>query len=155
MFTDIVASTERLERLGDRRWRAVLAAHHDGVRCLLDRHQGREVNTTGDGFVATFDGPGRAIACATALRDAAERDGLDVRIGLHTGEVERIGDDIGGIAVHLAARICAQAESGEVCVSRTVTDLVAGSGIAFSPRGECELKGISGRWALFGVEATP
>jgi class 3 adenylate cyclase len=123
------------------------------VRRLLERFRGREVNTLGDGFIATFDGPGRAIQCACAIRDAVQALGIEVRTGLHTGEVEVRGDDVAGIAVHLAQRVSGLAPAGEVRVSRTVTDLVAGSGIDFEDRGEHELKGVPGTWHLYAVKA--
>jgi class 3 adenylate cyclase len=153
LFTDIVGSTDRAVQLGDRAWRTLLDAHDGVVRRQLERFRGRVVNTMGDGFVATFDGPGRAIHCACAIRDAVEALGIEVRTGLHTGEVEVRGDDVAGIAVHLAQRVSAQAGPGEVLVSRTVTDLVAGSGIQFEDRGEHELKGVPGSWRLYAVVA--
>ena len=152
LFTDIVDSTQRAVELGDQRWKELLTKHDAQVRRQLERFQGREVNTTGDGFVATFDGPARAIRCATAIRDAVRSIGLEVRAGLHTGEVEVRGDDISGIAVHLAARVAAAAGAGEVLVSRTVVDLVAGSGLEFAARGQHVLKGVPGEWELFAVE---
>jgi class 3 adenylate cyclase len=152
LFTDVVGSTERAAELGDERWRELLGAHHAQVRRQLDRFQGREVKTTGDGFLATFDGPARAIRCATAIRDAVRGLGLEVRAGLHTGEVEVSDGDIAGIAVHLGARVAAEAEPGEVLVSRTVVDLVAGSGLTFADRGVRWLRGVPGDWQLFAVE---
>jgi class 3 adenylate cyclase/pimeloyl-ACP methyl ester carboxylesterase len=151
LFTDIVASTERAASLGDRRWRLLLDAHDRVVREQLRRFRGREVKTTGDGFLASFDGPARAIRCAETIVDATNTLGVDVRAGLHTGECEVRGDDLGGLAVHIAARVGALAASGEVLVSSTVKDLVAGSGIAFGDRGEHELKGVPGRWRLFAL----
>jgi class 3 adenylate cyclase len=151
LFTDIVGSTEQAGALGDRRWRELLDAHDRVVRRQLERFRGREVNTVGDGFVATFDGPGRAIQCACAIRDAVKALEIEVRTGLHTGEIEMRGEDVAGIAVHLAQRVSALARSGEVLVSRTVTDLVAGSGIQFEDRGEHELKGVPGNWRLYAV----
>jgi class 3 adenylate cyclase len=151
MFTDIVSSTERAHALGDRRWRELLDQHDLVVRRQLDRHLGTEVNTTGDGFVATFEGPARAVQCAVAIRDAASQLGIQVRGGVHTGEVELRGSDIAGIAVHIAARVAALAEPECIWVSRTVTDLVIGSGIRFEPRGDHDLKGVPGTWALFAV----
>ena len=151
-FTDIVSSTERAAELGDRKWRGLLDAHDSAVRRQLDRFRGREVNTAGDGFVATFDGPGRAIECACAIRDAVRALGLEVRIGLHTGEIEVRGDDIAGIAVHIAARVSAAAGPGEVFVSGAIPSLVAGSGIDFTDRGEHELKGLPGTWRLYSVD---
>jgi class 3 adenylate cyclase len=153
LFTDIVGSTERAAQLGDRAWRALLDAHDGVVRRQLERFRGREVKTVGDGFVATFDGPGRAIQCACAIRDAVKALEIEVRTGLHTGEIEIRGEDVAGIAVHLAQRVSATAHPGEVLVSRTVTDLVAGSGLQFEDRGEHELKGVPGSWRLFAVEA--
>jgi class 3 adenylate cyclase len=153
LFTDIVGSTERATTLGDRRWRELLDGHDRAVRRQLARFGGREVNTTGDGFVATFDGPGRAIGCACAIRDVVAALEINVRTGLHTGEIEMRGDDVAGIAVHIAQRVSALAQPSEVLVSRTVTDLVAGSGIQFEDRGEHELKGVLGTWRLFAVAA--
>jgi class 3 adenylate cyclase len=152
LFTDIVGSTETATRLGDRRWAEILDAHHRLVRRELERFRGREVDTAGDGFFATFDGPARAIQCACAIRDAVRAAGLQIRAGVHTGEVEVTDDKITGIAVHIGARVGAAAEAGEVLVSRTVTDLVVGSGIRFEDRGEHELKGVQGRWQLFAVQ---
>jgi len=151
MFTDIVGSTERATRLGDARWRELLAAHHDAVRRELARFRGREVKTLGDGYLATFDGPARAIRCGHAIAEAVRRAGLEVRVGLHSGEVELIDDDVGGIAVHIAARVGALAAAGEVLVSSTVKDLVAGSGITFEDRGTRTLKGIGDEWRLFAA----
>jgi class 3 adenylate cyclase len=153
LFTDIVASTERAAELGDKRWRELLDAHDRAVRRQLERFRGQEVNTVGDGFVATFDGPGRGIQCACAIRDALKPLEIEVRTGLHTGEIELRGDDVAGIAVHLAQRVSGLAPAGEVLVSRTVTDLVAGSGIDFEDRGEHELKGVPGTWHLYAVRA--
>ena len=151
LFTDIVASTERAASLGDRPWRLLLDAHDRVVREQLRRFRGREVKTTGDGFLASFDGPARAIRCAETIVDATKTLGVDVRAGLHTGECEVRGDDLGGLAVHIAARVGALAASGEVLVSSTVKDLVAGSGIEFGDRGEHELKGVPGVWRLFAL----
>ena len=151
MFTDVTASTERAAALGDHRWKELLDAHDAAVRHQLEAFRGREVKTTGDGFLATFDGPARAIRCAEAIRAAASELGLDVRIGLHTGEVEVRGDDIGGLAVHIGQRVSALTEPSEILVSSTVKDLVAGSGIEFDPRGEHELKGVPESWRLFAV----
>jgi pimeloyl-ACP methyl ester carboxylesterase len=153
MFTDIVGSTERASELGDRRWRELLDEHERLTRTELDRHQGQEVKTTGDGVLATFDGPARAIRCATSLASATERLGLPVRVGLHTGECERRNGDIGGIAVHIGARVMAEAGPGEVLVSRTVKDLTVGSDIDFEERGARQLKGVPGEWELFAVTA--
>jgi class 3 adenylate cyclase len=152
LFTDVVGSTERAALVGDRRWRELLDRHDATVRRQLERFQGREIKTVGDGFLATFDGPARAIRCACAIRDALRPLGLDVRAGLHTGEVELRDNDIGGIAVHVAQRVSALAAPGEVLVSRTVVDLVAGSSIQFSRGQDRELKGLPGKWRLFTVE---
>jgi class 3 adenylate cyclase len=154
LFTDIVGSTELAVRLGDRRWRDLLDAHHASVRGELSRFRGREVKTAGDGFLATFDGPARAIRCADAIRTAVRTLGIEIRAGLHTGEIELMGDDVGGIAVHLGARVAAEAGSGEVLVSSTVKDLVAGSGIEFDDRGAHTLKGVPGEWRLFAATPT-
>jgi pimeloyl-ACP methyl ester carboxylesterase len=151
MFTDVVGSTARAAELGDTRWRELLAAHHAGMRRELTRFRGREVKTLGDGCLATFDGPARAIRCGRAITEAARTLGLDVRVGLHSGEVELMEDDIGGIAVHIASRVGALAAVGEVLVSSTVKDLVAGSGIRFVDRGERQLKGLSDEWRLFAA----
>jgi pimeloyl-ACP methyl ester carboxylesterase len=151
LFTDIVGSTERLAQVGDRRWRELLGAHHAVVRRELERFRGREVNTAGDGFLATFDGPARAVRCAGAIRDAVRSVGLEVRAGVHTGEIELMGDDVGGIAVHIGARVAAGAGPGEILVSSTVKDLVAGSGLVFEDRGAHALKGVPGEWRLFRV----
>lgn len=153
LFTDIVGSTGHAVRSGDRRWTELLSVHNVAVRRILSEHGGREVNTTGDGFVATFDRPGAAIRCATAIRNASSGDGLEVRAALHAGEVEVLGEDIGGIAVHIAARILALCEPGEVLLSRTVRDLVAGSGIAFDDRGVHALRGLPEEWQLYAVAA--
>jgi len=151
LFTDIVGSTERLAELGDRRWRELLEDHFRLARRELGRHRGREVKTTGDGLLATFDGPARAIRCANAIRNAVRQLGIEIRAGLHTGEVEILDRDIGGIAVHTGARVVTEAEPGEVLVSSTVKDLVAGSGIEFDDRGAHTLKGVPGEWRLFRV----
>ncbi len=151
LFTDIVDSTAQSSALGDRRWRELLDDHDDLVRRELHQFRGREINTTGDGFLATFDGPARAIRCAQAIVQAVQSLGLRVRAGLHTGECERRGDDVAGITVHIGARVVARAEPDEVLVSRTLVDLVAGSGIEFVDRGEHELKGVPGSWRLFSV----
>ena len=151
LFTDIVASTRQAAALGDSRWRTLMESHNALTRAVVDQHNGRLVKTTGDGLVATFDGPGRAIRCAFALTEAVRPLGVEIRAGLHTGEIEVIGDDIAGIAVHLAARVMAEAGAGEVLVSSAVPPLVAGSSIEFADRGEHELKGIPGTWRLFLV----
>jgi class 3 adenylate cyclase len=145
LFTDIVGSTERAVELGDRRWRDLLAGHDATVRRQLERFRGREVDTAGDGFFATFDGPARAVRCATSIRDAVRAHGLEIRAGVHTGECELDGDKVLGIAVHTGARVSALAEPGEVLVSATVRDLVSGSGIEFEDRGERTLKGVGER----------
>jgi class 3 adenylate cyclase len=150
LFTDIVGATERAAELGDRRWRELLEQHHAVVRRELDRFRGREVDTAGDGFLATFDGPARGIRCAWAARNGVRALGLEIRAGLHTGECELILDKVGGIAVHTGARVASAAPPGEVLVSSTVRDLVAGSGIRFEDRGEHELKGV-GAWRLYSV----
>jgi class 3 adenylate cyclase/pimeloyl-ACP methyl ester carboxylesterase len=153
LFTDIVGSTAKAVELGDARWRELLESHHAVVRRLLVRHRGTELDTAGDGFFASFDGPARAIRCASAITESVRDLGLEVRAGLHTGECERTNNKIGGIAVHIGARVAAQADAGEVVVSSTVKDLVAGSGIAFRERGTAELKGVPGEWRLFAVES--
>jgi len=151
MFTDIVGSTERAAELGDRRWRETLEGYLTTVRRELERFRGREIDTAGDGVFATFDGPARAIRCACAIRDEVRRLGLEVRIGLHTGECEVIGAKVGGIAVHTGARVAGMARAQEILVSGTVKDLVAGSGIGFEDRGGQVLKGVPGEWRLFAV----
>ena len=151
MFTDIVGSTERAAKLGDARWRELLSAHQAAVRRELTQFRGREVKTLGDGCLATFDGPARAIRCGQAIVDSSRPSGLEVRVGLHSGEVELMDDDVGGIAVHIAARVGALAGPDEVLVSSTVKDLVAGSGIPFADRGTHRLKGIDDEWRLFAA----
>jgi class 3 adenylate cyclase len=151
LFTDVVGSTDRVAAIGDRAWSALLDRHDDAVRDQLARFSGRQERLTGDGVLATFDGPARAIRCGTAIRDASREIGIDVRVGIHTGEVERRGTELAGIAVHLAYRVCQTAQPGEVLVSRTVVDLVAGSGTIFDDRGEHRLKGIPAAWRLFAV----
>jgi len=151
LFTDIVDSTRRAAEMGDRDWHALLDAHDAVVRAQLVRFRGREVNTSGDGFLAMFDGPQRAIRCAMAIRDAVQSLGIDVRAGLHTGECELRGDDIGGIAVHIGARVSAMAGPNDVLVSSTLRDLVIGSGLEFEDRGAHQLKGVPGEWCLFAV----
>jgi len=153
LFTDIVRSTELAARMGDRSWRDLLDHHNLLVRRQLERFRGREIDTAGDGFFASFDGPARAIQCACAIRDAGRALGLQIRAGIHTGECELLGGKLTGLSVHLGARIASRSESGEVMVSRTVKDLVAGSGLVFDDRGEHELKGIPGTWRLFSVVA--
>jgi class 3 adenylate cyclase len=151
LFTDIVDSTRRAAEMGDRNWHALLDAHDAVVRSQLNRFRGREVNTSGDGFLAMFDGPQRAIRCAIAIRDAVQALGIQVRAGLHTGECEVRGDDIGGIAVHIGARVSALAGANNVLVSSTLRDLVIGSGLEFEDRGTHQLKGVPGEWHLFAV----
>jgi class 3 adenylate cyclase len=151
LFTDLVGSTGRAAELGDRRWRDLLEQHHASVRRELERFDGKEVDTAGDGFFATFDGPARAIRCARAIVDAVRPLGLEVRAGLHTGEVELADGKIAGIAVNIGARVAARADAGEVLVSSTVKDLVAGSGLEFEDRGAATLKGVPGEWRLFAV----
>lgn len=151
LFTDIVDSTKRASEIGDRDWHALLDAHDAVIRAQLNRFRGREVNTSGDGFLATFDGPQRAIRCAMAIRDAVAALGIEVRAGLHTGECEVRGDDIGGIAVHIGARVSALSGPNEVLVSSTLRDLVIGSGLEFIDRGAHALKGVPGEWRLFAV----
>jgi class 3 adenylate cyclase len=151
LFTDIVDSTRRAAEMGDRDWHALLDAHDAVVRSQLARFRGREVNTSGDGFLAMFDGPQRAIRCAMAIRDAVQALGIEVRAGLHTGECEVRGDDIGGIAVHIGARVSALAGPNDVLVSSTLRDLVIGSGLEFEERGSHELKGVPGEWRLFAI----
>jgi class 3 adenylate cyclase len=155
LFTDIVGSTHKLSELGDRRWRELLREHDALVRRELERYRGREVKTVGDGFLATFDGPARAVTGAGAIRDAVQRLGIAIRAGVHTGECEIIGEDIAGVAVNIAARISDLAGPNEVLVSRTVTDLVYGSGIEFQDRGQAELKGIPETWQLFAANPEP
>jgi class 3 adenylate cyclase/pimeloyl-ACP methyl ester carboxylesterase len=154
LFTDIVDSTRRASEIGDRDWHALLDAHDAVVRAQLARFRGREVNTSGDGFLAMFDGPQRAIRCAMAIRDAVQSLGIEVRAGLHTGECEVRGDDIGGIGVHIGARVSALAGPNDVLVSSTLRDLVIGSGLEFEDRGAHQLKGVPGDWRLFSVAAT-
>jgi len=151
LFTDIVESTKRLVELGDRRWKDLLTQHHSLVRDQLARHRGREIDTAGDGFLATFDGPARAVRCGRAIVDSVRKLGIHVRAGVHTGECEVIGEKLGGIAVHIGARIGALAAPDEVLVSRTVSDLVAGSGLQFEERGTHSLKGVPGSWQLLAA----
>jgi class 3 adenylate cyclase len=151
LFTDIVDSTRRAAEIGDRDWHALLDAHDAVVRAQLARFRGREVSTSGDGFLAMFDGPQRAIRCAMAMRDAVQALGIEIRAGLHTGECEVRGEDIGGIAVHIGARVSALAGTNDVLVSSTLRDLVIGSGLVFDERGAYELKGVPGEWRLFAV----
>ena len=151
MFTDIVGSTEKLAEVGDRAWKDLVERHHAHVRALLDRFRGVEIDTAGDGFFATFDGPARAIRCARAIVESVRPLGIEVRAGLHTGECERIDGKVGGLAVNIGARVGAVAGPSEVLVSQTVKDLMVGSGAGFDDRGERELKGIPGTWRLFAV----
>jgi class 3 adenylate cyclase len=153
LFSDIVRSTERASALGDRRWRDLLDEHDAVVRREVDSHRGKLVKSTGDGALATFDGPARAVSCGCEIRDGVRPLGIDVRVGLHTGEIEVRGEDIGGIAVHIGARVAALAGPSEVLVSRTLTDLVAGSGITFEDRGDHQLNGVPGTWQLFAVSS--
>jgi class 3 adenylate cyclase len=152
LFTDIVGATEKAADLGDRRWHELLDNHHAAVRRNLVRFRGREIDTAGDGFFAAFDGPARAVQCACAVADALQPLGLAIRAGLHTGECEVMGAKVGGIAVHIGARVAALASAGEVLVSSTVKDLVAGSGLRFADRGIRPLKGVPGEWHIFAVE---
>jgi class 3 adenylate cyclase len=155
LFTDIVDSTKLAGELGDRRWRQLLEEHQELVRNQLARFAGREIKTTGDGFLATFDGPTRAAECARAIADAMPALGIEVRAGLHAGEVELMGEDVGGIAVHVAARIAGLAEARAVLASRTVRDLASGSGIEFDSRGRHTLKGVAEEWDVYSVVSTP
>jgi pimeloyl-ACP methyl ester carboxylesterase len=152
LFTDIVGSTQKAAALGDRRWRQLLDNHHATIRRNLAHFRGHEVKTTGDGFLATFDGPARGVRCACAIADEIRPLGIEIRAGLHTGECEMMGDDVGGIAVHIGARVAALADASEVLVSSTVKDLVAGSGLRFGDRGSQSLKGVPGEWHIFAVE---
>jgi class 3 adenylate cyclase len=151
LFTDLVGSTGKAVELGDRGWRELLEQHHARIRAQLSRFRGIELDTAGDGFFARFDGPARAIRCACAIRDAISELGLEVRAGLHTGECEVVDGKVAGVAVSIGARVAAQAATGEVLVSQTVKDLVAGSGIEFDDRGTHELKGIPGEWHLYSA----
>ena len=151
LFTDIVGSTEQASELGDRRWRDLLELHHSRIRAELERFRGREIDTAGDGFLAAFDGPARAIRCACAAVVAITDLGIEIRAGVHTGECEVLGEKLSGVAVHIGARVAGQAAAGEVLVSSTVKDLVAGSGIVFEDRGTAELKGVPGTWCLYAV----
>ena len=151
LFTDIVGSTERAAALGDRSWRDLLSYHHALIRSAIERHRGRRPKTTGDGFLAYFDGPARAVRCALAISEAVQTLGLEIRAGLHTGECYLAKEEVSGIAVHIGARIAALAQPGEVLVSSTVRDLVAGSGLAFAARGVHSLKGLSEDWPVFAA----
>jgi class 3 adenylate cyclase len=151
LFTDLVGSTERAGREGDAKWRDVLEDHHTIVRRQIEVHTGREVKTTGDGFLATFESPSRAVECARAIKTGLAKLGLEIRAGVHTGECELIGSDVAGLAVHVASRVQSTADPGEILVSNTVRDLAAGSGLDFIDRGAHELKGVSGSWQLYAV----
>jgi class 3 adenylate cyclase len=151
LFTDIVGSTEKAAGLGDRRWRDLLARHDSAVRAMVSRYRGREINTTGDGFFATFDGPARAVRCAQAIVEAVKPLGLEVRAGLHTGEITSRDGEVGGLAVHIGARVGAAADASEVLVSHTLKDLVAGSGLTFEDRGLHQLKGVPDEWRLYAA----
>jgi class 3 adenylate cyclase len=151
LFTDIVDSTKRLVELGDRRWKDILTQHHSLVREQLARHRGREIDTAGDGFLAAFDGPARAVRCGRVIADTVKKLGIHIRAGVHTGECEVMGERLGGIAVHIGARIGALAAADEVLVSSTVRDLVAGSGLKFEGRGTHTLKGVPGEWQLLAA----
>jgi class 3 adenylate cyclase len=151
LFTDLVGSSALFGRVGDEEADAIRREHFDALRRAVDEHGGREVKSTGDGFLALFDGPARAIRCAVAIQMALREEGVEVRVGLHSGEVELREGDVGGIAVHVGARVAAAASPGEVVVSSTVRDLVAGSGIGFADRGEHDLKGVPDRWHLYAV----
>jgi class 3 adenylate cyclase len=151
LFTDIVGSTQRAAAIGDHAWKEVLAQHHAVVRSQLERYRGNEIDTTGDGFLATFDGPARAVRCAIAIREAVRTIGLRIRAGVHTGECEFMGDNIGGLAVHIGARVGALASENEILVSSTVKDLVAGSGLSFEDRGTHALRGVPEPWRIFAV----
>lgn len=151
LFTDVVGSTERAREVGDKRWRELLDEHNALVRRQINSHAGREVKTTGDGFLVTFDSPSRAVACARAIRAGVERFGLEIRAGIHTGECELVGSDVAGLAVHVASRVQSAAQPGEILVSSTVRDLVAGSDLKLTDRGVFELKGLTGQWPLLSV----
>jgi class 3 adenylate cyclase len=152
LFTDIVGSTDRLRHLGDAAWAALLARHHEVIRVVLAAHRGREVNTAGDGFLARFDAPAPAVRAAAAVVAGVAPLGVEIRVGLHTGEVELEGDEVAGVGVHLAARVMAEAEAGQVLVSSTVRDLLAGSGLGFVDLGARKLKGFAERWRLFALD---
>ncbi len=153
MFVDIANSTQKLAELGDSAWKEKLNSYYAIVRRELDRYRGKETNTAGDGILATFDGPARAVRCASAISASVKALGIDVRAGVHTGEVEQMGDNIGGIAVHIASRVQAEAQPGQVVASRTVKDLAVGSGITFDSIGQKELKGVPDKWDLFTATA--
>ena len=151
LFSDIVGSTDRATALGDHKWSALLDQHDGLVEAQIKRYRGQMIKSTGDGVLATFDAPGRAVDCARAMREGARHLDLDLRVGVHTGEIELRGAEIDGLAVNIAARVEAAANDGEIFVTRTVTDLVAGSDLRFDDRGEYELKGIANKWQLFAV----
>jgi class 3 adenylate cyclase len=151
LFTDIVGSTEQAATMGDRRWHEVIASYYGLIRRCVERFRGYEVSTEGDGFIARFEGPARAVSCARAIREGVQGLGVEIRAGVHTGEIELRGDEVTGLAVHIGARVVALADPGEVLVSRTVKDLVVGSGIDFSDRGTHELKGVPDTWQLYAV----
>jgi len=151
LFTDIVGSTSKAAELGDAAWKTLVEGHHRAVRAMIGRYRGREIDTAGDGFFAAFDGPARAVRCAQAILEAVKPTGLEIRAGVHTGEVETIDGKVGGIAVSIGARVAAVAGPGEILVSGTVKDLVAGSGLLFKDRGTHELKGVPGEWRLYAV----
>jgi class 3 adenylate cyclase len=153
LFTDIVDSTRKAAELGDERWKALLAEHDERAKAEISRHRGRYVHTTGDGLLATFDGPARAVRCAQAIADALRPLDVEIRAGCHTGEIELAGEDVQGIAVHTGSRVAALAGPSEVLVSRTVKDLVAGSGLSFEDRGTHRLKGVPDEWQLFSVRS--
>ncbi len=155
MFTDIVDSTQHAARLGDRGWLDLLERHHRMTRDYLDRYRGREIKTTGDGILATFDGPTRAVTCAAHVRTASQALGIDIRVGLHSGEIELSGDDISGMAVNIASRVMNVNAGGGVTASSTVRDLVVGSGIEFNAIGAREMKGVPGEWNLFELVSIP
>ena len=155
MFTDVVGSTERAAEMGDRVWKQLLERHHQVVRAMLGRYRGAEIDTAGDGFFATFDGPGRAVRCAQAIIAAMQPLGVELRAGVHTGEVERIGGKLGGLAVHVGARVGSVAGASEVVVSSTVRDLVVGSGMAFDDLGWHHLKGVPEQWHLYRAQIDP
>ena len=151
LFTDIVDSTSRAADMGDSRWKELVAAHDDLARGAIEDHRGRYVKHTGDGLIATFDGPARAVRCAGAIRHAVDPLGIQLRAGVHTGEIELVGDDVRGIAIHIGARVMSIAQPSQIFVSSTVKDLVAGSGLTFEDAGEHELKGVPDRWRLYRV----
>ncbi len=153
LFTDIVDSTKRTAEMGDSRWKDILDTHNAVIRREIGRFRGRAVRSTGDGYLAVFDRPGRAIRCGSAVRRELAQLGIEIRTGLHTGEIDLMGDDVGGIAVNIAARVLAEAANNEMWISRTVKDLVFGSGFRFAKRGTYCLKGIPGEWSLYAVEA--